>query len=80
MGLSINYYGRIENGDYVTVHDFVAEYEDYSYSSQTECQVDGQSVTYEEYQKQMSVVTEGMTFTDTGYFHGTDVWEAMYQN
>ena len=57
--------------------EFSAEYADYSYETPTRCRVDGQEVTYQVYQQELSALTEGKEFQEAGYMTGTDVREAM---
>ena len=80
MGVIQYHFGKIENGDYVALHDFVAEYGDYSYEeTPVLCRVDGQEVTYAVYQQMLDAVTEGVTFTSAGYDTGTSVRDVMYE-
>ncbi len=77
MGVALDYFGQIENGIYETVRNLVAEYADYSYETVTRCRVDGQEVTYQVYQQELSALTEGKTFQEAGYMTGQDIREAM---
>ena len=77
MGLQVDRFGKIENGAYESVGEFSAEYADYSYETPTRCRVDGQEVTYQVYQQELSALTEGKEFQEAGYMTGTDVREAM---
>lgn len=79
MGVIRYRFGRIENGAYAAIHDFSAEYADYSYEeTPVLCRLDGQEITYEAYQRQLDAIMEGVSFTEAGYGTGTSIRDAMY--